>query len=341
VTWRLTAMEPPKDATHGFCIGGYNVNLSHRARRVHRVQFVADKPGTYPFYCTEFCSALHLEMMGYLHIKPKNAPQGRRERRQARDHRQRRKPPRVRAERAKVRPALLSEHPDSSTEVRHVRLPHPQLIGPRMPDEELRANRARYLTPTVIFMAARVLLLVSIFFPYWHMELEAPQYPNGLFLTAYVNHLTGDVKEIDGLNHYIGMRPLGEAASFERAASVYLMIAMFLLVEGRRSFTASGPCSWPYPSSDFPSVPRRSLLLDENFGLNLNPEAPLSSSVKPFVPTVLGEGGIGQFKTYAELGTGYWLAVVSGALIIVGFYFHRRAYRPLTLSATQNLKAAE
>jgi hypothetical protein len=41
-----------------------------------------------------------------------------------------------------------------------------------------------------------------------------------------------------------------------------------------------------------------------SFGLNLDPEAPLSASVKPFVPTVLGEGGIGQFKTYAELGTG-------------------------------------
>ena len=107
-----------------------------------------------------------------------------------------------------------------------------QLIGPRVPVEELRAHRARYLTPTVIFMIARVLLLASIFLPYWHMELEAPQYPKGLFLTAYVNHLTGDVREIDGLNHYIGMRPLGEAAAFERTASIWAVIAMFLLVEG-------------------------------------------------------------------------------------------------------------
>lgn len=59
---------------------------------------------------------------------------------------------------------------------------------PRIPPEELHARRWRYLTPTLIFMAARVLLLVSIFFPYWHMELEALWYPNGLFLTAYCNH---------------------------------------------------------------------------------------------------------------------------------------------------------
>ena len=51
------------------------------------------------------------------------------------------------------------------------------LIGPRVPAEEIRAHRLRYLTPTFLFMLARVLLLVSIFLPYWHMELEAPQYP--------------------------------------------------------------------------------------------------------------------------------------------------------------------
>lgn len=74
VTWRIVAMEQTKDATHGFCIGGYNVNLSIEPGEYTEFEFVADKPGTYPFYCTEFCSALHLEMMGYLHIKPKNAP---------------------------------------------------------------------------------------------------------------------------------------------------------------------------------------------------------------------------------------------------------------------------
>lgn len=216
-----------------------------------------------------------------------------------------------------------------------------RLIGPRIPDEELRSHRARYLTPTIIFMAARILLLVSIFFPYWHMELEAPQYPNGLFLTAYVNNLTEDVKEIDGLNHYIGMRPLGEAAAFERAASVYLMIAMVLMVEVAAFVHSKWAVLLAIPVIGFPV----GFLVDlfywmRSFGLNLDPHAPLSSSVKPFVPTVLGEGGIGQFKTYAELGTGYWLAVVSGALIIVGFYFHRRAYRPLALASTRDLKAA-
>ncbi|HYE60751.1 MAG TPA: Sec-dependent nitrous-oxide reductase [Phycisphaerales bacterium] len=73
VTWRIVAAETTKDATHGFCIGGYNINLSLEPGEFTEVVFTADRPGTYPFYCTEFCSALHLEMMGYLHIKPKSA----------------------------------------------------------------------------------------------------------------------------------------------------------------------------------------------------------------------------------------------------------------------------
>lgn len=71
VTWRITAMETAMDATHGFCIGAYNINLSLEPGEYVEFTFVADKAGTYPYYCTEFCSALHLEMMGYLHVKPK------------------------------------------------------------------------------------------------------------------------------------------------------------------------------------------------------------------------------------------------------------------------------
>jgi copper chaperone NosL len=207
-----------------------------------------------------------------------------------------------------------------------------RLLGPRVDPAQFREHPVRYGAPVVLLLAARVLLLVSIFLPYWHMELDAPQYPDGLYLTAYVNHLAGDVKEIDGLNHYIGMRPLGEAATFERAASVWMIIAMFLLVEGAAFVHSKWAVLLAIPAVSFPL----GFLADlhywmRTFGLNLDPEAPLSSSVKPFVPTVVGEGGIGQFKTYAELGAGYWLAVACAGLVVVGFYFHRRAYRPLSL----------
>jgi hypothetical protein len=66
-----------------------------------------------------------------------------------------------------------------------------------------------------------------------------------------------------------------------------------------------------------------------HFGLNLDPHAPLSNAVKPFVPTALGKGGIGQFVTIATPGVGLILAVIASVVLIVALFFHRRAYLPL------------
>jgi nitrous-oxide reductase len=70
VTWSITNIERAKDATHGFALPGQNINLSIEPGEVTTISFVAERPGVYPFYCTEFCSALHLEMMGYFIVEP-------------------------------------------------------------------------------------------------------------------------------------------------------------------------------------------------------------------------------------------------------------------------------
>jgi nitrous-oxide reductase len=71
VTMYLTNLERTLDATHGFSIAGYNIAASIEPGETVTIEFTADKPGVYPFYCLEFCSALHLEMAGYLMVKPK------------------------------------------------------------------------------------------------------------------------------------------------------------------------------------------------------------------------------------------------------------------------------
>ncbi len=71
VTIHLTNLERAEDQTHGFTISKYNVNGSFEPGKTATVAFVADTPGVFPYYCTEFCSALHLEMEGYLLVKPK------------------------------------------------------------------------------------------------------------------------------------------------------------------------------------------------------------------------------------------------------------------------------
>ena len=70
VTLKITSLEQAYDQVHGFAIDMYNVNVSMEPGKYEEVKFVADRAGVFPFYCTEFCSALHLEMMGYLVVKP-------------------------------------------------------------------------------------------------------------------------------------------------------------------------------------------------------------------------------------------------------------------------------
>ena len=205
-----------------------------------------------------------------------------------------------------------------------------RLLGPRVSPGEASERSLRYGMPGFLLLTARVLLLVSLFLPYWHMELQAPQYPSGLHMTAYLNALTGDVAEIDGLNHYIGMRSLYEAAEIERAIGVFVMIAFVVMLELAAYVHTRWAALLVMPAVLFPVV----FLVDlhlwmRHFGLNLDPNAPLSNSIKPFVPTALGKGGIGQFVTIASPGAGLIVATVASIVLIAALYFHRRAYLPL------------
>lgn len=205
-----------------------------------------------------------------------------------------------------------------------------KVLGPRIPADELKAHRTRYIIPTLLFVAAAILLVISIQRPWWRLKLNAPQYPAGLYVTAYVNRMTGDIREIDGLNHYIGMRPLAEAAVFEQSISVAGIIALALLILAAAFVHSKWAALLALPALLLPVF----FLADlqfwlANFGMNLDPNAALSSSVEPFVPPVLWTGTIAQFSTVPRLLSGFWLSMWASGLILVGLFFHRRAYKPL------------
>lgn len=71
VTIYLTNIEQTTDELHGFGLEDYNINVIVDPGETKTIEFVADKPGVYAYYCTNFCSALHQEMQGYLLVKPK------------------------------------------------------------------------------------------------------------------------------------------------------------------------------------------------------------------------------------------------------------------------------
>ena len=208
------------------------------------------------------------------------------------------------------------------------------IIGPRIPKELWEKERKRYLIPSFVLAAAAVLLFISIFLPYWKITLFAPQYPQGLAATMYVNRLTGDVQEIDELNHYIGMKPMGEAAVLERTLSIFIVIGIALLIAAAVYVHNPLALILCIPAVMYPAFFVGDLYFwMRNFGMNLDRNAALSGAIKPFVPPILGAGKIAQFSTTATWEIGLYLSIAASVLILVGLYFHRRAYKPLLVDA--------
>ncbi|MBI3789050.1 MAG: cupredoxin domain-containing protein, partial [Ignavibacteriales bacterium] len=69
VTIYVTNIEQTTDELHGIGINEYNINVVVDPGETKTIEFIADKQGVFPFYCTNFCSALHQEMQGYLLVK--------------------------------------------------------------------------------------------------------------------------------------------------------------------------------------------------------------------------------------------------------------------------------
>ena len=70
VVIHVTNIEQTRDELHGFAINEYNINVVIDPGETKTVTFKATKSGVFPFYCTNFCSALHQEMQGYLLVEP-------------------------------------------------------------------------------------------------------------------------------------------------------------------------------------------------------------------------------------------------------------------------------
>ena len=76
-------------------------------------------------------------------------------------------------------------------------------------------------TVVALTLVAVSLYVASYFLPWWEFTLFAPQYPQGLDLVIGLSGMSGDVREIDMLNHYIGMAHLADAAAVERQLAAY------------------------------------------------------------------------------------------------------------------------
>jgi small neutral amino acid transporter SnatA (MarC family) len=171
---------------------------------------------------------------------------------------------------------------------------------------------------------AAALLVASLALPYWSITLHAPQYPGGLSVDVYAWQLTGDVAEVDGLNHYIGMMKLGDAAKLERAISRFAIPLIAVLAVA--SLWVGGRWRWlaVAPVLAFPIIFLADLFAWlYHAGHSLDPTAALSTSIKPFTPRILGEGSIGQFSTDAGFGAGFYLVLLAVLLVLAATWLGR------------------
>jgi hypothetical protein len=198
-----------------------------------------------------------------------------------------------------------------------------------LPDGSTR-SLTTYLLPSALLMLAALMLMVSVFLPYWSMTMTAPQYPKGLKVDVYINHLEGDMREIDELNHYLGMKRLDEGGQFERSISIYAILVLGLLLMGGVFIHNQWAGVLALPALGFPLIFIADLWwILYQFGHSIDPTSALGGAIKPFTPPVLGVGKVGQFGTIASFEIGFYLALAAVAVVLLGLWFHRAAYKPI------------
>jgi hypothetical protein len=187
------------------------------------------------------------------------------------------------------------------------------------------------LKSRILILIAVVVLIPSFFFPLWKMSFYSNQYTDGLVLHIYSYQLEGgktpnrdDLREINSLNHYIGMRPLLES-DFSEFAWLPLVIGFLMILSlramvlGKMSnlvdvfvlFTYFGLFS-------FWSFYHRLYM----YGHNLDPTA--SIKVQPFTPPLLGSKQIANFtvNSFPELAS--YSLVAFAVLLAVAIWLSAR-----------------
>jgi copper chaperone NosL len=183
-------------------------------------------------------------------------------------------------------------------------------------------------------LISAVCILGALLTPIWRIELNAPQYPEGLVLEIWANKLSGDVDVINGLNHYIGMRHLHTEDFIEFTLLPYIVggfsLAAFivLLINRRKAFHAlfilflviavvamSDFYRWEY-----------------DYGHELNPDAPIKVPGMAYQPPLIGYKKLLNFGAYSIPDTGGWIFVGVGLLLLTTWVIEIRKTKRLRLT---------
>lgn len=187
------------------------------------------------------------------------------------------------------------------------------------------------LRSRIVILAGALLLIPTFLFPLYDMTFYSNQYTDGLNLSLYSHKLEGghpvgrdDLREINTLNHYIGMRPLLESDFSEfkwipLAIGVFFLLALRTIVLGRMSNLVDTAVLFAYFGLfSFWGFYNRLY----EYGHNLDPMAPIK--VQPFTPPIFGTRELANFTVYSYPGPSSYLMVGCFLLLCAAILLSRR-----------------
>ena len=186
------------------------------------------------------------------------------------------------------------------------------------------------LGPRLLLVSAAVLLAASLLARLWNLTMFAPQYPDGLRMDIYAHTLQGgrngqDVKEINVLNHYIGMHDLSNEDFTEFkwmpfALGVLALIALRSAVHGTMASLVDSFVLFAYFGAFSLWSFAHKLYM---YGHSLAPSAPVK--VAPFTPPVFGYQQIANFEVYSYPRAGTYVLLAAGVALLLALGMAWRA----------------
>jgi copper chaperone NosL len=185
-------------------------------------------------------------------------------------------------------------------------------------------SRKLSILSSILIALSAVLLVLSIFFPWWQMVFFAPQYPEGLNIIVYPNKLEGEIDIVNGLNHYIGMENFSEENFPQLQYLSYLVIGLavitLLVALLRNKKLLYGLIGLFVVGGTLGIITLRKALV--HFGTNLSPTAPIK--IDPFVPPILGHNTVANFLTNSILGYGTYFLIAAFILLLIPLWKDRK-----------------
>lgn len=169
--------------------------------------------------------------------------------------------------------------------------------------------------------------------PIWAVSLEAPNYPKeafpqGIPVFFHFDGYSGEVHEMNTINHYVGMDPMWVGGIIEREIGIYALLALSLAIIYFIAYNAKILSYVMLVPASLPLL----FIADYSywlywFGHNLHDWG--AFKIKPFMPTVFGDGKIAQFTTHSYPTIGFYLIVAIGLLSLLAFFAKQKALKEM------------